>query len=76
MKDYTKIFEGSLVMAQKISAALEEKNITPVIKNETESARLAGFAPPIIDNVQLFVFKDEFAVAQQILTTVVNDTNK
>ena len=70
MKDYQKIFEGSLVKAQQIVAALEEKDITPVIKNETESARLAGFAPPIVDNVQVYVYKDELAVAEYIVTTL------
>lgn len=67
MKDFEKIFEGSSISAQQIVTLLEENNIEPIVKDETESGRLAGFAPKIINNVQVFVHKDELAKSKVIV---------
>lgn len=73
MKDYEKIFEGSAIVAQQLIAALEEHKIEPVVKDETESGRLAGFAPKIINNVQIFVHKDELETSKKILASLENE---
>lgn len=41
---YVKIYAGSFIIVQLISKNLEDCGITAVIKDETESARLAGLA--------------------------------
>ncbi|GLB52425.1 hypothetical protein NBRC110019_14650 [Neptunitalea chrysea] len=69
MKDFEKIFEGSSIAAQQIVSILEENNIEPIIKDETESGRLAGFAPKIINNVQVFVHKNELDKGKAIVTS-------
>ncbi|WP_417443907.1 putative signal transducing protein [Joostella sp.] len=69
-KDYIRIFTGSSIQAGLLQSRLEEVAISPVIKNETESARLAGFGPSVINQVQLFVHKDEHDKALEILTGI------
>ena len=58
-KDYIRIFTGSDIQGTFIKSKLEEVGISPIIKNETESARLAGFGPSVVNQVQIFVHKDE-----------------
>ncbi|MCM5663242.1 putative signal transducing protein [Galbibacter mesophilus] len=67
-KDYIRIFTGSDIQATYIKSKLEEAGISPVIKNETESARLAGFGPSVINQVQMFVHQDEHTAALAILS--------
>lgn len=72
MKDFEKIYEGSGIIANQLITALQEQDISPVVKDETESGRLAGFAPKIINNVQIFVHKDELEVSKTILASFEN----
>jgi len=65
-QNYIRIFTGSTVMSKQLESWLKEAGINPVIKNETESGRLAGFGPAIIDQVQVFVHKDEYERALKI----------
>ena len=41
--NYHKIFSGQIIEVIKIKSDLEKVNIFPIVKNENESARLAGF---------------------------------
>ncbi|WP_093025067.1 putative signal transducing protein [Pustulibacterium marinum] len=70
MKDYQKIYEGNMIEAQKLVSMLKDHRISPVIKDETESGRLAGFAPNIIGNVQVFVHKDELSVTKYVIASL------
>lgn len=40
---FTLLFSGSVVAVQRLKSLLEEHDIFPIIKDENESARLAGF---------------------------------
>ena len=40
---FTLLCASNVVEAQRVKALLEEHNIFPIIKDESESARLAGF---------------------------------
>lgn len=40
---FTLLFSGSIVDVNRVKAILEENNIFPIVKDENESARLAGF---------------------------------
>ncbi|MFL1012747.1 DUF2007 domain-containing protein [Flavisericum labens] len=60
MSNYIKVFSGSFIEVQRIFHELEKENIVPVIKDENESARLAGFGGNIVaGNQQIYVYQDE-----------------
>ena len=59
MSNYVKVFEGSFVEVQHIFQSLEEENIRAIIKDETESGRIAGFGGAIHDFKEIYVHKDE-----------------
>ncbi len=65
---YIKIFTGSSMEVLAIKNTLESINIIPVIKDEAQSARLAGFGTTP-DLLQVYVHKDELARAQKALTS-------
>lgn len=66
--NYLHLFTGSTIEVLALRDALEEINITPVIKDESESARLAGFGvtAPLVQRV--FVHEDELKQAKEILS--------
>ena len=72
MKDsnYTKIFTGNFIIVQRIVEALQTVNINPVIKDESESGRLAGFGASIQGEQELYVNKDEFERASGIIESI------
>lgn len=66
--NYTKVFTGSSIVVQRLNIELQNINITPVIKDETESARLAGFGGGIIPGFQeVYVHNDELEKALTIV---------
>jgi len=68
--EYTKIYTGSFVIAKLIISRLEEIGISPVIKDEAESGRLAGFGPSIPGIQELYVRKEELGQAVPIVEEV------
>ena len=49
---FTLLCASNVVEAQRVKASLEENNIFPIIKDESESARLAGFgSAPMMQQV-------------------------
>lgn len=64
---YTKIYTGSFIIVQFMVTKLGKIGITPVIKDETESGRLAGFGPAIPGQQELFVHNDELEKAVPIV---------
>ena len=69
--NYIKIFTGSFINAQRIVGELREIGIEAVVKDETESARLAGFASAIQGEQELYVNQDEadraFEIVEKLL---------
>jgi ribosomal protein L12E/L44/L45/RPP1/RPP2 len=66
MSSYTKVMTGDSITIKRLVQLLEEKNIDFLVKDQTESARLAGFgAPP--NAVELFVQETDMAKARTIL---------
>ena len=49
---------------EKLSNKLKEIDIKAIIKDEGESARLAGFASSLLDEAEVFVHKDEVVKAK------------
>jgi hypothetical protein len=65
--NYSKVFSGNSIEAQKIVAALHELGIEAVVKDETESGRLAGFPPASYGHVDLYVHQDELESATKAI---------
>jgi len=64
---YTRIYTGSMIIVQLLASKLEEVGISPVIKDETESARLAGFGASIPGSQEVFVHENELDKAVPIV---------
>lgn len=65
--NYRKIFTGDSFAANKIVSELHLIGIEAIIKDETESGRLAGFPSPAAGIIDLFVHKDEMEKAKVVL---------
>ena len=64
---YVKIYTGSMVIIQLLISKLEDIGIRPIIKDETESGRLAGFGAPIPFQQEVFVHENELDKAVPIV---------
>ena len=63
---FTLLCASNVVEAQRVKALLEEHNILPIIKDESESARLAGFgSAPMMQ--QLWVAKSDLEKAKSLI---------
>lgn len=65
--NYTRIFVGNAIVAKGVINQLEEIRITPVVKDEAESARLAGFASSMLNETEVYVHNDELERAENLL---------
>ena len=68
MDNYTKIFSGNAMVGKQIESALEERNIKAIVKDESESARLGGFASSMLSDVDIYVHKDEVEKANEVVS--------
>ncbi len=64
---YSRIFSGSFIIVQLAKDRLESAGISPVIKDESESGRLAGFGASIQGFQELYVSQEELNHAQPII---------
>lgn len=71
--NYIRIFTGSFIIVQRMINALEEVGINAIIKDETESGRLAGFGASIQGMQELFVNKDELDKATPVIEKILSD---
>jgi len=70
MDDYVKIFSGSFIIVQLVSDRLKGAGISAIVKDDTESGRLAGFASSIPGFQELYVSKDQVNYAMPIVDEV------
>ena len=69
--EYLCVFSGNHIDSINVINSLKKINITPIVKNESESARLAGFG--IIDfQKKIFVHKDEYTKAEKLIKSILN----
>jgi len=66
-KNFHHLFTGSSIEVLGITDLLSKENIIPVIKDEGESARLAGFGVTNLFTQQVYVHFDEIEKAKKIL---------
>lgn len=72
--NYTKIYTGNFIITQLIVDRLQEKGISAVVKDESESGRLAGFMASIQGQQELFVNNEELDDAIHIVEEVLSET--
>ncbi|WP_298345566.1 DUF2007 domain-containing protein [uncultured Algibacter sp.] len=67
MSNYIKVFTGNFIEVQRVFKALEAVNVCAIIKDESESGRLAGFGPSILGLQEIHVHKDEIEKTKPII---------
>lgn len=72
--DYIKIYSGNAIIGKRIELELLDMGISPISKDEGESARLAGFASSMLGSVELHVSQDEKEKALAVVTKITADT--
>lgn len=69
--NYSKIFSGNAIIGKRIELELNDMGIIPIVKNEGESARLAGFASSMLGNVDIYANEDELSKALEVVSKIV-----
>lgn len=67
---YIKIYTGNFIVVQLIKQRLEDLGISPIIKDETESGRLAGLADTLHGLPEVYVHENELDQAIPIVESV------
>lgn len=70
MTNYIQVFSGNFIEVQRIFNELETLNICAIIKDESESGRLAGFGSSIPGLQEIHVHKDELSRAKLIIKSL------
>ncbi|SCY17381.1 Putative signal transducing protein [Nonlabens sp. Hel1_33_55] len=66
MKNHIKILTSDSITINRVASVLESENIKVLIKDQTESGRLAGFGVP--DNsVELYIQETDLKKAQEFV---------
>ena len=60
------LFEGDMPTVTLLKAALQEVDITPIIKDPMASATIAGYGV-LGGNQQVYVFQDQWEKATEVL---------
>lgn len=68
--NYTIIYSGNRFTAERIEKKLKEIDISAIMKDESESARLAGFAANIDGELEVHVHNDELDKAMMIVRAI------
>ncbi len=68
--NYIKIYTGNFIVVQLIKQRLEDIGINPIIKDETESGRLAGFGASLPGMPEVHVHENELDKAVVIVESV------
>lgn len=71
--NYIRVFTGDFISVQRLFLELESENICAIIKDESESARLAGFGFPIHGHQEILVHKDELKKALAIVENITSE---
>lgn len=66
MNEHVKILTDSAIVINRIVQLLDEEKIPSIVKDNVESARLAGFGTPSND-VELHVYKSDVNRAEMII---------
>jgi len=68
--EYTRIYFGNFILVTRVKDALKQANIIPIIKDEGESQRLAGYGSLNQGFQEVFVHNNELEEATKIVDKV------
>ncbi|ARV08834.1 hypothetical protein BTO05_03960 [Winogradskyella sp. PC-19] len=68
--EYVKVYGGNFILANRVIAELQSVGIVPIIKDESESQRLAGYASLDGGHQDVVVRRDELEKATEIVNRV------
>lgn len=68
--EYTKIYQGNFILVTRLRDELERIGIIPVIKDEGESQRLAGYGSMNQGFQEVYVNNDELEKAMIVVEQV------
>ena len=68
--EYTKVYNGNFILVTRIKTELERLGIIPIIKDEGESQRLAGYGSMNQGFQEIFVHNDELDKATAIVEQI------
>ena len=71
---HIKLFSESPIIVNRVRSLLQEQGIGSLVKNQIESARLAGFGVSV-DIVDLFILSSDLEKANKVLITFKKDIN-
>ena len=71
--NYVRVFTGSFIMIQRLVQELEAVGINGIVKDESESGRLAGFGSSIQGQQDLYVNKDEELAAAKVIEAATSE---
>ena len=74
MNDHVKVFSNSAIVIQRIVQLLEDEKIPSLVKDNVESARLAGFGASFFD-VELYVYKSDVEKVKALIKCFLEKDN-
>ena len=63
---HIRLFTGSFIAVQRLQLDLNDAEIPFLVKNNNESAKMAGFGA-LSDNVEIFVYEEDLESAKELL---------
>lgn len=71
--NYEKIYTGSSIKATYLKTLLEDAGISPIIRDDQESARSSGFGMDYANGVKMLVHKEHLVKAKHIVDKALDD---
>lgn len=71
--NYERIYTGSSIKASYLKTLLEDAGISPIIRDDQESARSSGFGMDYSNGVKMFVNKEYLVKAKHIVDKALDD---
>ena len=68
--EYVKVYGGNFILANRVISELQSIGIVPIIKDESESQRLAGYASLDGGYQDVIVRRDELEKAMEVVNRV------
>ena len=75
MESYIRVFTGSGILSNRLVALLKESDSRFIVKDEKESARLAGFGTTG-DSVEVYVLNSDLEAAKSIIENFKKEIEK
>ncbi len=73
--EYIKVYEGNFILVNRVKEGLKNIGIIPIIKDESESQRLAGFGSLNQGFQEVYVNNDQLEKAITIIERIKSDMN-